>query len=71
MPWFDDPKHPLRSRTVWGGLVVVLLGLLQLFDVVVDVDPATVTEVAVGAVNTVAGAVTIYGRIMAKRPVKL
>lgn len=68
MPWYDDPKHPLRSKTIWAGMAQIIVALaVAVFGVAIDT--ATTTEVLFAAFNLVSGVVTIYGRATAVRPV--
>lgn len=63
------PKHPAKSRTNWFGLVVMLLGLIELAQqylpqILVDVAPKASAWIMLGV-----GATIIVLRFITKGPV--
>ncbi|WP_139975483.1 MULTISPECIES: hypothetical protein [Brucella/Ochrobactrum group] len=56
-PWY-------LSRTVWAGLVALLLSLAGMFGVATDlIDQGALTDVLLQLATAIAGIVTIIGRI--------
>jgi uncharacterized membrane protein HdeD (DUF308 family) len=68
-PWY-------LSKTVWGGIVAVIAGILSLFGKEVSPElQRTLTEQAVviasGVASIVGGIVSIYGRFKADKRISL
>lgn len=70
----ETVKPLLASRTVWGGIVSLLVAVLALCGISLDADmQAQLVDAALGIGAAVAGGLTIWGRIRAKtaiRPVR-
>lgn len=61
-PWY-------QSRVILGSLVTVGVGLAGLFGMVISPDDAAlITSVAVSAGAVISGLFTLYGRLVAKKP---
>ena len=65
-----DTKPPLRSRTIWAGILAILAGLPVVIQAVlywtgVTPDPVTPEELSTAGLSMVAGIATIWGRRMA------
>lgn len=66
----NDFKGMLASKTVWGGLVALLAGVLGLFGYTVGAeDQATLVELAAGIASAVGGLVAIVGRVVATKKI--
>jgi len=63
------PKSPLASRTVWGGVLAALTPVVSALLRWADA-PEDVVTAAVGAVPVLGGAVAIWGRAVAVRPIR-
>lgn len=60
------PKSPLQSKTVWGGVGAVAVGLVNVLAYVTSPENAAqIGELITGIVATISGAIAIYGRIKA------
>jgi len=60
-PWW-------QSKGVIGGLVATFAGLAPLFGLTVDV--ASTTEVVASVAALAGGAMAVYGRVTADRPIR-
>lgn len=66
-----DPKHPLASRGVWGGLVAVAGGLGGLFGWSIAPEDAVQLPILLASISSgVGGVLAIVGRIGATRAIK-
>lgn len=66
-----DYKSLLASKSVWGGVVVVLATVAQLAGVEVGADDqAAMTDILFGAAQLVGSAVAVYGRITATKRIR-
>lgn len=63
-----DPKPWFLSKTVIGGIVAIAAGLARAAGM--EVDDASLGGVLEGAAAIVGGALSIYGRIKAERPIR-
>jgi len=67
----DTVKPLLASRTVWGGIVSLLVAVLALCGISLDADMQTqLVDAALGIGAAIAGGLTIWGRIKAKTTIK-
>ena len=60
-PWY-------QSRSVWGGLAAVAAALGTLFGL--DIDTPALTEILLALGGVIGGAVAVYGRVKAERPIR-
>jgi hypothetical protein len=62
----QNPKSPLKSKTIWGGIGAVIVGLVNFVMWLASPDNAAVVQELITAiVATASGAIAIYGRIKA------
>jgi len=62
-PWY-------ASKTVWGGIVALLAGIAGIFGYAVDLDTQNeIAALAVAAIGSVGGLVSIYGRVKAEKKI--
>lgn len=63
-----EPKSLLKSKTVWGGLIAVLPAISDVLSELAGVPglPPSVTHV----VSALGGILAIFGRFVAKVPLK-
>lgn len=64
-------KEWYLSKTVWGGIVAAVVGVLSMFgvgDIAGEQD--TITELIMQTITVISGIVAVYGRITASRGVK-
>lgn len=67
----ETVKPLLASRTVWGGIVSLLVAVLALCGISLDADmQAQLVDAALGIGASVAGGLTIWGRIRARTAIK-
>lgn len=67
----ETVKPLLASRTVWGGIVSLLVAVLALCGINLDADMQTqLVDAALGIGAAIAGGLTIWGRIKAKTSIK-
>lgn len=67
----ETVKPLLASRTVWGGIVSLLVAVLALCGINLDADMQTqLVDAALGIGAAIAGGLTIWGRIKAKASIK-
>lgn len=67
----DTVKPLLASRTVWGGIVSLLVAVLALCGINLDADMQTqLVDAALGIGAAIAGGLTIWGRIKARTSIK-
>jgi ethanolamine utilization microcompartment shell protein EutS len=60
------PKSPFQSKTVWGGVGAVAVGLVNVLAYLTSPENAAqIGELITGFVATISGAIAIYGRIKA------
>jgi hypothetical protein len=60
------PKSPLKSKTIWGGIGAVAIGVANVVAYIASPENAAqIGELITGIVATVSGAIAIYGRIKA------
>jgi len=64
----DGTKPWWQSRAVWGGIVAAAAGIASLFGV--DIDQAKATEIAVSLAPLIGGALAVYGRVRASKPIR-
>ena len=60
-PWY-------QSRAIIGGLVAILASILGLWGI--DLDQAAATEIALNAAPLIGGALAVWGRVKATRPIR-
>ena len=64
----DDTKQWFASKTVWGALVAILAGLLQVCGTDLDADgQAQLADSLVSLSGIVGGLVALYGRLRADK----
>ena len=62
----STPKSPLQSKTVWGGIGAIAVGVVNVIAwLMAPENAAELGELITGITATVSGAVAIYGRIKA------
>ena len=64
----NGQKKFYKSTTIQGGVIAMLMFLVQIFDI--DLDQGLLTEFITGLFGLIAIGVTIYGRIAAKYKIK-
>ncbi|MCB5198579.1 hypothetical protein LGQ03_04950 [Loktanella sp. TSTF-M6] len=68
----NSPKSPFASKTIWGAVAAVIIGLLNLLGYATsEADAETLSQLLTGIAASAAGAVAFYGRIKANAPIKL
>lgn len=66
----EDFKGMFASKTVWGGIVALLAGVLGLLGYTVNAaDQATLIEMATAVAASVGGVIAIYGRVKASKKI--
>ena len=66
-----EGKSWYTSKSIVGGYVATVCGVIQLFGVVLTPDDqATITAAVVGVATAVGGIMAVYGRYKASRPIK-
>ncbi len=60
----EETKPWWKSKGVMGSLAVIIVSLLNMFGL--DIDNATVTELLMQLSTVIAGAVALYGRLVAR-----
>lgn len=64
-----DPKPWYLSRAVWGGIVAAAAGIGAVAGI--DIDQPALVELLLAAGGIAGGALGIYGRLRAERPIRL
>ncbi len=65
-----DSKSWWQSKTVWGGIIALLAGVLGLFGYnLVEADQAQLVEIGSGAAVVVGSLIAIVGRVRASKVV--
>jgi hypothetical protein len=67
LPWLES-KPWYTSRAVWGGIGAMLAGVGPLLGL--QIDAGGFTETAIGIASLISGALAIWGRWKAERPVR-
>ena len=66
----EQKKHPLKSKTIWASILLLVTGLLSATGVLNDSQVALIKdigpEVLTGVVTSVLGLVAAWGRVTAK-----
>jgi uncharacterized membrane protein HdeD (DUF308 family) len=66
-----EGKAWYMSKSIVGGYVATICGVVQLFGVVLTPDDqATITAAVVGVATAVGGILAVYGRYKATKPIK-
>lgn len=66
----DESKSWWMSKTVWGGVVALIGGILGVFDyTLAPEDQALILEIAAGITTGVGGIVAIWGRTKASKTI--
>lgn len=64
-PWY-------QSRVTWGAIVSIATGVLSALGVATDwIDPDQAIALGLGVGSVVGGAITLYGRWKARKPIEL
>jgi len=65
-------KNILESKTIWGGIVVILAAAIGLGHYTISPeDQARLTELLTNGAAVLGGILAIYGRIVASKEVKV
>lgn len=66
----EDFKGMFASKTVWGGIVALLAGVLGILGYTIDAtDQVTLVETATAIASAVGGVIAIYGRVKASKKI--
>jgi len=66
-----EGKSWYTSKSIVGGYVATICGIVQLFGVVLSPDDqATITAAVVGIATAAGGVLAVYGRYKATKPIK-
>ncbi|MFN3662351.1 hypothetical protein [Yoonia sp.] len=66
----DAPKHALKSKAVWGGVVAVGGGVAGLFGYSMAPEDAVQLPILLASIaSSVGGVLAIFGRIKANRKI--
>lgn len=66
----NDFKGVLASKTVWGGIIALIAGVLGIFGYTLGAeDQATLVETITAIASAVGGLIAIIGRIVATKQI--
>lgn len=66
------PKSPFESRTVWGGIIMILVAIAGFFGYTISpADQKELLDLVMGVVALIGAFLAIWGRVTATRPIKL
>jgi hypothetical protein len=62
-----NSKHPLASKTIWGALITLIVGVVGIFGL--DLSNIDVEKLATSAAVVAGSALAVYGRFKADKPI--